>query len=212
MAPQGMWQSCPSVGIAGQQSVKDSGWWGERAQRPVSQEVLALAGDTDPITGLGGDGGSIHPRRSHCPPSQSCHAGLAPGARLADQWGSSVHARHSSIASQAWWWCRMGASLGSAGWGGLGAALGGLRGARAACVAWGVSLGSPDPQEVDKGTAKGRVRGGQANPKRGPGGQGADGFLPGSRGDGMWRWSVLFSAQTSRQALPASLARGEINC
>lgn len=66
-----------SFGIAGQQTVKYSGVVGRgRAQRSVSQDVLALTGDTDPIIGLGGEGGSIHSKASPLPlPSPATRAG-----------------------------------------------------------------------------------------------------------------------------------------
>lgn len=110
-------------GIAGQQSVKDSGVVGRAcAQRPVSQEVLALAGDMDPITGLGGDGGSIHPRRPHCP-FPVLPRGLAPGAHalLTSGEAASMHVTarlHRSLVV-----VPDGSVWAARGWGGLGAAL-----------------------------------------------------------------------------------------
>ena len=75
-----------SFGTAGQQTVKYSGVvGGGRAQRPVSQEVLALTADTDPIIGLGGDGGPIHSKASPLP-FPVLPRGLAPGAGVGAPW------------------------------------------------------------------------------------------------------------------------------
>lgn len=174
------------------------------AQRPVSQEVLALAGDTDPITGLGGDGGSVHQRHPPTAPSQSCQGLQHPGARSADQWGKQRPCTSGSIASQPGGgagWERLGSADG-VGWG----QLWWSQRSQGACVAWGVSWAHLSPG-VDKGTAKGRVRVDRLIPRGDLEDKEQMASPPGSRatacGDGF-----DYSAQTSRQALPASLSRG----
>ena len=88
-----------------------------------------------------------------------------------------------------------------------GGSSGGLRGSRAPCGAWGVSWAhlSPGGGQED---SKGQSLGGQANPKRSPGGQGADGFSQGRRGDSTWQWFSVLLGPTLPDRLSLPLSQG----
>lgn len=167
-------------------------------------------GDTDPIIGLGGDGDSIHSKAPPLPlPSPATRvgtwgrcAGSVAHDLLTSEEAASV--RITARLPAAWWWCQMGGS-GQREDGRAGGSSGGLRGARAPCGAWGVSWAHLSPGG-GQGESKGQSQGGQANPKRSPGGQGA--------GEGGRRHVAVVCGPSQpnppQQALPASLARGRL--
>lgn len=174
---------------------------------PVSQSAGPGPGNMDPITGL--EVTEARSIQASPLPLPSPATRLAPeGPCSTDQWGSSVHLRHSFDCIAAWWWCgweRLGSEDG-VGWGQL---WWSQENQGSVCLAWGVSWAHLSPGG-GQGDSKGQSQGGQANP-RGTWRTRSRWLLP--RGAGATACGDGFGPSQPKPPTgsPAS-ARGEINC